>query len=102
MPGILIDATNQLPQSPLDDRKKGWLELGPDGEEKVKKVMNGIGAAVDEIVHSAGPGLIDLRVSDKPAHDSTKSMVNPTDDPDVIVVPYYDNLPRPYYKKAVL
>ena len=27
-------------------------------------------------------------------------MVGWTDDKDVIVVPYYDNVPRPYYKDA--
>lgn len=98
MPGLLIDATNTLPASPLDERRKSYMELGPSDEEKSQKVLNGLGAAVDEVVHSNGPGLIDLRVSPHPYHDTTKSMVGATKDPDVIVVPYYDNLPRPYYK----
>lgn len=96
--GLIIDATNTLPQSPLDTRRKSYMELGPADEELSKKVLDGLGAAVDEVVQEKGPGLIDLRVSDKPYQDSTKAMVGASDDPDVIVVPYYDNLPRPYYK----
>jgi thiamine pyrophosphate-dependent acetolactate synthase large subunit-like protein len=47
-----------------------------------------------------GPGLINLIVSDKPTHEGTMAMVSPTDDPNWIVVPYYDNVPRPFYKSA--
>ncbi|KAJ4335498.1 hypothetical protein N0V95_008883 [Ascochyta clinopodiicola] len=98
IPGLLIDATATLPQSPLDARRKSSLELGSAGEERWKKALDALGDAVDEIVQSEGPGLIDLRVSPRPHQDMTKSMVGMTNDPDVIVVPYYDNLPRPYYK----
>ncbi|XPS77527.1 hypothetical protein M3J09_009554 [Ascochyta lentis] len=98
IPGLLIDATATLPQSPLDTRRKSFLELGSADEERWKKALNALGDAVDEIVQSEGPGLIDLRVSPSPHQDMTKSMVGMTKDPDVIVVPYYDNLPRPYYK----
>jgi thiamine pyrophosphate-dependent acetolactate synthase large subunit-like protein len=96
--GVLIDATNTMPQSPLDERRKPYMDLGPKDEEKSQKVLAGLGAAVDEILHGQGPGLIDLRVSPFPYQDTTKAMVGATEDPDVIVVPYYDNLPRPYYK----
>ncbi|OJD30393.1 benzaldehyde lyase [Diplodia corticola] len=44
------------------------------------------------------PGCLDLRVSAKPTHPGTEAMVSMTDDPNVIVVPYYDNVPRPHYK----
>ncbi|KAH7071016.1 acetolactate synthase I/II/III large subunit [Paraphoma chrysanthemicola] len=98
MTGLLIDATNTLPQSPLAERRKSWAELGPKGEDKSVKVLEGLSMAVEEIVASGGPGLIDLRVSPKPYQDSTKAMVGATKDPNVIVVPYYDNIPRPYYK----
>jgi thiamine pyrophosphate-dependent acetolactate synthase large subunit-like protein len=98
--GLIIDATNTLPQSPLDARRKNYMELGPAGEDRSKKVLDGLGAAIDEVVHEKVPGLIDLRVSSKPYQDSTKAMVGASDDPDVIVVPYYDNLPRPYYKSG--
>ncbi|KAJ4371086.1 hypothetical protein N0V86_008781 [Didymella sp. IMI 355093] len=98
LPGLLIDATASLPQSPLDTRRKSFLDLGSKDEKRWEKALNALGDAVDEIVQSEGPGLIDLRVSNRPYQDMTKSMVGMTDDPDVIVVPYYDNLPRPYYK----
>lgn len=98
VPGLLIDATLKLPESPLAERRKSWLDLGPKGEERWKKCLDGLGNAVDEVAHSNGPGLIDLRVSPKPYQDSTKAMVGATKDPNVIVVPYYDNLPRPYYR----
>jgi thiamine pyrophosphate-dependent acetolactate synthase large subunit-like protein len=98
MLGLIIDATNTLPQSPLAERRKSWAELGPKDDDTAMKCLEGLGTAVDEIVQSGGPGLIDLRVSPKPYQDSTKVMVGATSDPDVVVVPYYDNLPRAYYK----
>lgn len=98
LPGLLIDATASLPQSPLDARRKSFLELGSKDETRWQKALNALGDAVDEIVQSDGPGLIDLRVSPRPHQDMTKSMVGMTTDPNVIVVPYYDNLPRPYYR----
>jgi thiamine pyrophosphate-dependent acetolactate synthase large subunit-like protein len=98
MPGLIIDATNTLPQSPLAERRKSWAELGPKDDDIAKRCLEGLANAVDEVVQSGGPGLIDLRVSPKPYQDSTKAMVGATSDPDVVVVPYYDNLPRAYYK----
>ncbi|ORY10366.1 acetolactate synthase I/II/III large subunit [Clohesyomyces aquaticus] len=94
----IVDATETLPPSPSDTRRKSFMELGFDDEEKNKKILDAIGAAVDEVVNANGPGLIDLRVSPYPFQDTTKAMVGATKDPDVIVVPYYDNLPRPYFK----
>lgn len=82
MRGILVDATNEA----------------TDGSKNDDKAFEAIGTAVNEVVQRGGPGLIDLRVSPKPYQDSTMAMVGATTDPDVIVVPYYDNLPRPYYK----
>ncbi|KAF2850596.1 hypothetical protein T440DRAFT_92132 [Plenodomus tracheiphilus IPT5] len=55
--------------------------------------------AIKTIVESGKSGLIDLRVSRKPAHDSTKAMVGDTKEEGMIVVPYYDNLPRLRYGK---
>lgn len=98
IPGHIIDATNTLPQSPLAERRKSWTELGPSDSSVSQKCLESLGNAVDEVVQSGGPGLIDLRVSNKPYQDSTKAMVGATRDPDVVVVPYYDNLPRAYYK----
>ena len=51
------------------------------------------------ITKEAGAGLINLIVSRKPITNTTKGMVGKTDDKDVIIVPYYDNIPRAYYKE---
>lgn len=63
----------------------------------VDKVTD-IPAAVDKLVNSGGPGLLNMIVADKPVHSATKAMLNVDVGPDWIVVPYYDNIPRPYYK----
>lgn len=59
-----------------------------------------VGTAVEKLVKSGGPGLLNMIVSVKPTTPATQSMVGWTDDKDVIVVPYYDNVPRPYYKDS--
>lgn len=46
----------------------------------------------------SGPSCIDLIVDRKPVHPVTTAMVGLTDDPNFVVVPYYDNTPRVYYK----
>lgn len=84
VPSRLIEATS--------------TEAGAKGGDSFEKSADAISKAVEELVQTGGPGLIDLRVSPTPFQDNTKAMVGATDDPDVIVVPYYDNLPRPYYK----
>lgn len=45
-----------------------------------------------------GAACLDLRVSAKPTHPGTEAMVSMVDDERVVVVPYYDNVPRPHYK----
>jgi thiamine pyrophosphate-dependent acetolactate synthase large subunit-like protein len=40
------------------------------------------------------PACINLTVSGEVVHPITSSMVGYTDDPDTIVIPYYDNVPR--------
>lgn len=74
-------------------------KVGGKGDELFDKTVASLKSAVEDIAQSGGPGLIDLRVSPHPYQDSTKAMVGMVKDPNVIVVPYYDNLPRPYYKK---
>ncbi len=51
------------------------------------------------ITEERGAGLINLIVSRQPITQTTKGMVGKTDDKDVVVVPYYDNVPRAYYKE---
>lgn len=52
---------------------------------------------VTELLGKNRPACMDLRVSRKPVHPGTEAMVAMTDDPDMIVVPYYDNMSRAYY-----
>ena len=59
-----------------------------------------IAPKVEEFWKLSGPSLMNLIVSRTPTTPATLSMVGATKDPDVIVVPYYDNVPRPYYKEA--
>lgn len=65
--------------------------------KKVDSIAH-IPSAVKELSAAGKPALLNLIVSDMPIHPGTKAMVNVTDSPDWIVVPYYDNVPRPYYK----
>lgn len=65
--------------------------------KKVDKI-GAIESAVKELSAAGKPALLNLIVSENPIHPGTKAMVNVTDSPDWIVVPYYDNVPRPYYK----
>ncbi|KAH8798611.1 thiamine pyrophosphate enzyme, N-terminal TPP binding domain-containing protein [Xylogone sp. PMI_703] len=44
-----------------------------------------------------GPACLDLIVSEKPIHPVTAMMVG-TPSENMIVVPYYDNVPKPFYK----
>jgi len=60
--------------------------------------LDKIGETVKRLSAADGPGFINLIVSDKPTHEGTMAMVSHTDDPNWIVVPYYDNVPRPFYK----
>jgi thiamine pyrophosphate-dependent acetolactate synthase large subunit-like protein len=61
--------------------------------EKIRETVKRLSAA-------DGPGLINLIVSDRPTHEGTAAMVSPTNDPNWIVIPYYDNVPRPFYKSV--
>ncbi|KAF1817036.1 thiamine diphosphate-binding protein [Eremomyces bilateralis CBS 781.70] len=84
-------------------------DLSPTTEyETVAKGLGNAAAKVDKIADvestvkklqgTPGPSCINLVVDQKPIHPVTAIMVSVTDDPDTIVVPYYDNLPRPRYK----
>jgi thiamine pyrophosphate-dependent acetolactate synthase large subunit-like protein len=59
--------------------------------------LDDLSSTVEACQHQNGPSCINLIVDRKPTHPVVAMMVNPTDDPNVIVVPYYDNLPRPSY-----
>ena len=65
--------------------------------EKAEKLED-IAPSIKKLLKSGKPGLLNMIISDGPTHSDTEAMVNPTDDPNWIVVPYYDNVPRPFYK----
>ncbi|KAL4899122.1 hypothetical protein BDW74DRAFT_171697 [Aspergillus multicolor] len=54
--------------------------------------------AVQKVLDGQGPACIELIVDSKPVHPITESMVGKTEDPNLVVVPYYDNIPRADYK----
>lgn len=64
---------------------------------RVDKISD-IAPAINKLVNAGKPGLLNLVISDKPVHPDTKAMLNVDVGKDWIVVPYYDNVPRPYYK----
>lgn len=67
--------------------------------ERVEKAVD-IDAAVRRLAESAmagKPGLLEVITSSHPIHPGTVAMVGNTDDKNVVVVPYYDNVPRPRY-----
>ena len=55
---------------------------------------------VEKMSKSGRPGLINMIVSSQPTTPATMSMVGMTEDESVIVVPYYENVPRPHFKKS--
>ena len=67
--------------------------------EKFEDVEKTTRQIVEDMKKEKGAGLINLIVSRQPITNTTKGMVGKTDDKDVIVVPYYDNVPRAYYKE---
>lgn len=67
--------------------------------EKVDVVEN-IKAAVGRLVEGLDkgkPGLLELLVDEQPTHPGTLAMVGNVDNENEVVIPYYDNVPRPKY-----
>ncbi|KAF2817277.1 thiamine diphosphate-binding protein [Mytilinidion resinicola] len=64
---------------------------------KVEQLAD-VQGAVTKLLAGDGPGCMNLIVSRRPTHPITESMVGMTEDENMIVVPYYDNVPRPYYR----
>jgi thiamine pyrophosphate-dependent acetolactate synthase large subunit-like protein len=73
-----FNCAGMLAKSSMDEVEQGIKELSAAGK---------------------GPGLLNVLVSRDPVTEVTKSMVGKTEDKDWIVVPYYDNVPRPFYKE---
>ncbi|EER28222.1 Thiamine pyrophosphate enzyme family [Coccidioides posadasii C735 delta SOWgp] len=60
--------------------------------------IDDIQKTVEELSAVEGPSCINLIVSNKPTHASTERMVGNTHNPEMVVIPYYDHIPRAYYK----
>ena len=71
--------------------------FGCDG--RLVDKFDDVASTTKDLAGAKKASLINLIVSRQPVTNTTKSMVGKTDDKDVIVVPYYDNVPRPYYKE---
>jgi thiamine pyrophosphate-dependent acetolactate synthase large subunit-like protein len=71
--------------------------------EKPDEIQDKVRDIVEKMVEGRGrAGLINLIVSTSPVTNATKGMVGKPEKgtgEDVIVVPYYDNVSRPYYKE---
>ncbi|KAL2829603.1 thiamine pyrophosphate enzyme, N-terminal TPP binding domain-containing protein [Aspergillus pseudoustus] len=69
------------------------------GNEAVRVTrVEDVKGAVEGLRDVKGAKCIELVVDSKPIHPVTEVMVGQTEDEGVVVVPYYDNIPRAYYK----
>lgn len=98
------------------------VDVQENDNDEGEKTLGTLKEAVSILTESQGPSLLNLRVSDMPYQATTKSMVRQgpelicrsrqsnfletnrgtqvgkNDDPNTIVIPYYDNIPRPHYR----
>ena len=63
--------------------------------DKVDDVEDVVKALLD----AGGPMCLELIVNSKPTHPGTVAMIGKTNDPNRVVIPYYDNIPRAFYKE---
>jgi len=80
---------SKLADSDYDVAARG---LGAAGE-RVSRIED-VGPAIRRALDSRKPTCINLTVSGEVTHPITPMMVGYTDDPNMIVIPYYDNVPR--------
>lgn len=80
--------------------KMSFAEVAKGLSNAAEKVDNlkDLKAAVKRLSVVEGPALLEIIASNKPTFPGTIAMVGATDDKNIVVVPYYDNVPRPYYK----
>ncbi|KAH8680253.1 thiamine pyrophosphate enzyme, N-terminal TPP binding domain-containing protein [Ilyonectria robusta] len=70
---------------------------------KVDDIPGAVLQLVESMLAKGAAGLVNLIVDMEPVTEGTKAMVGkpaPGEGQDVIVVPYYDNIPRPYYRDS--
>ncbi len=80
---------SRLADTDYDVVARGLGSLG----ERVSK-LDAIGPAIRRALESAKPTCINLSVSGEVTQPVTPAMVGYTDDPNTIVIPYYENVPR--------
>ncbi|CAG7960344.1 unnamed protein product [Penicillium salamii] len=90
-PARLVSALN--PQTQYELVARGLQ----NSASKVSRFSD-IHDTVTKLQAEQGPSCINLIVDRKPVHPITTAMVGLTDDPNFVVVPYYDNVPRAYHK----
>ncbi|KAL5334451.1 thiamine pyrophosphate enzyme, N-terminal TPP binding domain-containing protein [Aspergillus crustosus] len=71
------------------------LGLGERGV-KINKIEE-VEGVVGKLKDGKGPACVELIVDKRPIHPVTAAMVGQTTDESVVVVPYYDNIPRVRY-----
>ena len=81
--------------SPVTDYSVVARGLG-NVSEKVNKIED-IDRSVVSLGRDLGPTCLEVVVDNKPIHPGTAAMVGETDAPNMVTVPYYDNIPRAYY-----
>lgn len=102
---IFCDSTDARPASKLSSKTR--YEVVAEGFGCVGMKVDEYGKIQDSVARLAyerGPSLLNLVVSEKPIHPATRAMVGKPrkgEEDKVIVVPYYDNLPRPRYDDDV-
>jgi acetolactate synthase-1/2/3 large subunit len=80
---------SKLADSDYDQVARG---LGAGGERVSR--LEDVRPAIRRALGSGRPTCINLSVSGEVVHPVTPSMVGYTDDPETIVIPYYENVPR--------
>ncbi|KAI0151060.1 thiamine pyrophosphate enzyme, N-terminal TPP binding domain-containing protein [Pestalotiopsis sp. NC0098] len=96
---IFGEGISARPASALSP-KMGFAEVAKGLANAAEKVENleQLKSAVKKLSQVEGPALLEIIASNKPTFPGTVSMVGATDDKNVLVIPYYDNVPRAYYK----
>lgn len=93
--GVLVDGG-------LEDLAKAVRELTTTPPPTTTTTTPTTTTAAGGVGAGPGPGLLNAIVSREPVTSTTKAMVGKIEDKrrekDWIVVPYYDNVPRPFYK----
>jgi acetolactate synthase I/II/III large subunit len=80
---------SRLADTDYDEVARG---LGAAGERVSR--LEDVGPAIRRALESGKPTCINLTVSGEVTHPITPAMVGYTEDPNMIVIPYYDNVPR--------